>query len=102
MVHRLPCFELGDGKRCFPFPLIYECLDTMAGNSWYSKLDANSAYWQVVIKPEDGKKTAFTTKFGLFECVKMSFRLCNDPGTYARVMNLVLRGLNWNTISFSR
>ena len=75
-------------KDVFPLPLIEECLYTLAGNIWYSKLDANSAYWQVGIKPEDRKKTAFTTKFGLFECVKMSFGLCNAPGTYARVMNL--------------
>ena len=50
-------------KYAFPLPLIDECLDTFAGNIWYSKLDANSAYWQVGIKPEDSKKTAFTAKF---------------------------------------
>ena len=82
--------------------LIEECLDTLAGNIWYSKLDAISAYWEVGITPEDRKKAAFTTKFGPFECVKMSFGLCNAPGMYARVMNLVLRGLTWNIISFSR
>ena len=85
-------------KDVFPLPLIEECLDTLADNTWYSKLDANSAYWQVRIKPEDRKKTAFITKFGLFECIKMSFGLCNAPGTYARVMNLLLRGLTWKTV----
>jgi hypothetical protein len=77
--------------------LIEECLDTLAGNIWYSKLDANSAYWEVGITPEDRKKAAFTTKFGPFECVNMSFGLCIAPGTCTRVMNLVLRGLTWNT-----
>ena len=28
----------------------------------------------------------------------MGFGLCNAPATYARVMNLVLRGLNWKTV----
>ena len=51
-----------------------------------------------VSKPEDRKKTAFITKYGLFECVRMSFGLCNAPSTYARVMNLVLRGLTWKTV----
>jgi hypothetical protein len=40
-------------KDVFPLPLVDECLDTLAGNVWYSKLDANSAYWQVKIKPEE-------------------------------------------------
>jgi hypothetical protein len=30
--------------------------------------------------------------------VLMSFGLCNAPGTYARVMHLVLRGLTWNIV----
>jgi hypothetical protein len=49
-------------KDVFPLPLVDECLDTLAGNVWYSKLDANSAYWQVKIKPADCSKTAFITK----------------------------------------
>ena len=85
-------------KDVFPLPLVEECLDTLAGNVWYSKLDANSAYWQVKIKPEDWSKTAFITKYGLFEFARMAFRLCNSPATYARVINLVLRGLNWKVV----
>ena len=49
-------------KDVFPLPLVDECLDTLAGNVWYSKLNANSAYWQVKIKPEDRSKTSFITK----------------------------------------
>lgn len=85
-------------KDVFPLPLVDDCLDTLAGSVWFSKLDANSAYWQVRIKAEDRKKTAFITKYGLFEHVKMGFGLCNAPATFARVMNLVLRGLNWQTV----
>ena len=31
-------------KDVFPLPLVDACLDTLAGNKWFSKLDANSAY----------------------------------------------------------
>jgi hypothetical protein len=34
----------------FPLPLINEYIDSLAGNEWFSKLDANNAYWQVTIK----------------------------------------------------
>ena len=30
----------------FPLPLVEDCLDILAGNQWFSKLDANSAFWQ--------------------------------------------------------
>jgi hypothetical protein len=33
----------------------------------------NSAYWQVKIKSEDFSKTAFVTKYGLFEFARMAF-----------------------------
>ena len=85
-------------KDTFPLPLVEDCLDTLAGNIWFSKLDANSAYWQVQVKEEDRKKTAFFTKFGLFEHVKMGFGLTNAPATFSRVINLILRGLTWKTI----
>lgn len=76
-------------KDVYPLPLLDECLDALAGNRLFSKLDANSAYWQVPIKESDRKKTAFTTK---------AFGLCNAPATYSRIMNLVLRGLNWDIV----
>jgi hypothetical protein len=36
----------------------------MAGSIWFSKLDANSAYWKIKVNKEDKEKTAFLTKFG--------------------------------------
>ena len=84
-------------KDVFPLPLIEDCMDSLAGKEWFSKLDANSAYWQIKIKESDRKKTAFTTKYGLFEHVKMGFGLCNAPATFARAINIVMRGLNWKT-----
>ena len=81
-------------KDTYPLPLIEECLETLAGNQWLSKLDANAAYWQIKIHPEDCKKTAFITKYGLFEFTRMGFGLCNAPATFARAINLVLNRLN--------
>ena len=85
-------------KDVYPLPIIEECLDTLYGNCWFSKLDANSAYWQIPLAEEDRSKTAFTTKHGLYEFVRLAFGLCNAPATYSRVINLILRGLTWNMV----
>ena len=84
-------------KDTFPLPFLSECLDSLDGNNWFSKLDANSAYWQVPVEESSRPKTAFRTRFGLYEFRKLPFGLTNSPATYMRVMNLVLRGLHWKS-----
>ena len=85
-------------KDVYPLPLVDECLDTLVGNAWFSKLDANSAYWQIDIKEEDRKKTAFLTKYGSYQFRKMAFGLTGAPSTFSRAINLVLRGLTWKMV----
>jgi hypothetical protein len=82
-------------KDVFPLPLIEQCLDTLSGHSWYSSLDMASGYWQLEIEEEDKPKTAFITKYGLFEHNRMAFGLCNAPATFQRAIQLVLSGLLW-------
>jgi hypothetical protein len=54
-----------------------------------------SGYWQLEIEEEDKPKTAFITKFGLFEHNRMAFGLCNAPATFQRAIQLVLADLLW-------
>ena len=80
-------------KDAFPLPRIDDTLDCLAESQWFTTLDLASGYWQVEMSPEDGPKTAFCTPEGLFEFKVMPFGLCNAPGTFQRLMNLVLGGL---------
>lgn len=82
----------------YPLPLIEECLDTLSDNTWFTKLDTYSAYYHIRMLESDKNKTAFLTKYGLFHFTRMGFGLCNVPSTFARAMNLVLRGLTCNVV----
>ena len=79
----------------YPLPLIHECIDALQGSLWFHALDLASGYWQVHLNSADAHKTAFVTKYGLFQFQCMPFGLCNAPATFQRVMHLVLRGMVW-------
>jgi len=85
-------------KDSYPLPNIEECLDTLAGSSLFSTLDLQSGYHQIEVAPEDQCKTAFITRYGLFEYTRMPFGLCGAPGTFQQAMELVLRGLQWEMV----
>lgn len=81
-------------KDIYSLFLIEECMNALYENAWFSKLDANTAYWQIQIHPDDQKKTAFITKYVLFQFSRTGFGLCNSSANFAKVINLVLNKLS--------
>src|SRR6266498_3373461 len=77
-------------KDTYPLPRINEILDVLNEAQWFTTLDLASGYWQIKVKEEDQKKTAFVTKFGTYEFKVMPFGLCNTPATFQRTMDKVL------------
>ena len=85
-------------KDSFRIPSVEMCLDTLAGSVYFSTLDLASGYYNIKVKESDRCKTAFSTKFGDFQHVRLPFGLCNSPATFQRAMELILRGLCWKTV----
>jgi hypothetical protein len=63
-------------KNKYPLPRIYILFDQLSKAKVFSKIDLRSGYHQIKIRPEDIPKTAFSTKYGLYEYLVMSFGLC--------------------------
>jgi hypothetical protein len=61
----------------------------MKGASVFSKIDLGSRYHQLKIRELDIPKTAFRTRYGLYEYTVVSFGLTNAPAYFMYLLNKV-------------
>lgn len=71
-------------------PLIRDTLARLCSAKYFSKFDIIAAFNEIRMRHGDEKKTAFLTRYGLFEYVVMPFGLCNAPGTFQSFINATL------------
>ncbi len=76
-----------------PLPKIDITLAQLAGAKVFSKLDANSGFWQVPLSTESRLLTTFITPFGRFCFNKLPFGISSAPEHFQKRMNEILSGL---------
>ena len=76
-------------KNKYPLPMINDLFDQLQGAKIFSKIDIRSGLHQLKIREQDIPKTAFTTRYGLYEYTIMSFGLTNAPAYFMSMMNKV-------------
>jgi hypothetical protein len=76
-------------KNKYPLPRIDILFDHLAGAKVFSKVDLCSGYHQINIHLEDVPKTAFSTRFELYEYLVISFGITNAPAHFMYLMNSV-------------
>ncbi|WVZ52688.1 hypothetical protein U9M48_003725, partial [Paspalum notatum var. saurae] len=81
--------KVSQSKNKYPLPHIDILFDQLAGAKVFSKIDQRSGYYQIKIREEDIPKIAFSTRYGLYEYLVVSFGLTNAPAFFMYMMNSV-------------
>ena len=74
-------------------PSVEDTLAQLAGAKYFSKLDANSGFWQVELEPESSLLTTFITPFGRYCFNRLPFGITSAPELFQRKVSEILTGL---------
>ena len=72
-----------------------ETMESMVGTRLFSTINLKSGFWQVKMAKDSQQYTAFMVgSMGVYEFLRMLYRLCKAPATFQRLMQNCLGELN--------
>ncbi len=77
-----------------PFLSVITTLGSLADSRVFSKLDANSGYWQIKLAWESRPLTTFITPWGHFCFIVLPFSISSGPEKFQKNMSKILQGLD--------
>ncbi|QRW26697.1 Retrotransposable element Tf2 protein [Rhizoctonia solani] len=87
------CLNNRTKKNVYPLPRPDDLMAQLRGAKVFTKLDLRWGYNNVRVKEGDEWKTAFRTKYGLYESLVMTFGLTNAPASFQHFMNDLFKDL---------
>ena len=78
-------------KDKYPIPLMTTLMEQVQESTWFTKLDLKNGFNLIRVKAGDEWRTAFKTRYGLYEYTVMPFGLTNAPSGFQRYVNEVLK-----------
>ena len=89
------CVDLTRLNQCvcrerYPLPAVEQLLAQLSGAKLFTKLDANSGFWQMPLSPESAPLTTFITPFGRFCFHRLPFGITSTPEYFQRQMSEML------------
>ena len=73
-------------------PSVDQVLAQIGNAKAFSKLDANSGFWQIELDPESSKLTTFITPYGRYCFNRLPFGISSAPEFFQKRMSEILRG----------
>ena len=83
----------GVKREMYPLPRVSDMLSRLSEGTIFSKMDANSGFWQVKLSEESKLFTTFISPWGRYCFRRMPFGISSAPEFYQRTMEKILHGL---------
>ena len=81
-------------REVHPIPTVDDILGELSGATIFSKLDANSGFWQIPLAAESRLLTTVITPFGRYCFNKLPFGISSAPELFQKRMSILLEGLD--------
>ena len=81
-------------RETHPIPKVDDTLAQLTGATIFSKLDANSGFWQIPLADQSKLLTTFITPFGRYAFNKLPFGISSAPELFQKRMSKILEGLD--------
>lgn len=75
----------------YALPQISDMLTVLQGNKYFSTMDCEQGFYQVLVDARDRHKTAFSTPIGNFQFIRCPFGARNSCAVFQSEMNRILR-----------
>ena len=79
-------------REVHPLPKVEDTLAKLTGATIFSKLDANSGFWQVPLGKNSCHLTTFITPFGRYQFNRLPFGISSAPEHFQKQTNQILEG----------
>ena len=80
-------------REIHPIPKVDDILAQLTGATVFSKLDANSGFWQIPLAKKSRLLTTFITPFGRYSFNKLPFGISRAPEIFQKRMSQILECL---------
>ena len=76
-------------------PKVEDIFSQLNGAKYFSILDLQAGYHHIPLDEESIPKTAFTSLFGKYECIKVPFGLAQSPAYFQELMTGIFKDFNF-------
>ena len=80
-------------RECHMLPSVEQTLAQLGGATVFSKLDANSGFWQIEFTKESSLLTTFITLFGRYCFNHLPFGITSAPEYFQKCISEILQGI---------